>query len=99
MEKQEGGERHVSSTHSLTEFWGTGQLLFHLPCWTPVILPAPWLNLKRVKREIDCKSISSMSKEYIPLYDHVYLQMELKCRLIHLSTVLPPKLKELMVKN
>ena len=49
--------------------------------------------------EIDGKSISSMSKEYIPLYDHVYLQMELKCRLIHLLTVLPPKLKELMVKN
>jgi len=40
-----------------------------------------------------------MSKECIPLYDHVYLQTELKCMLIHLSTVLPPKLKELMVKN
>ena len=51
MEKQEGGERHVSSTQSLTEFWGTGQLLFLLPCWTPVILPAPWLNLKRVKKK------------------------------------------------
>ena len=52
MEKQEGEERHANSTKNLIEFWDTGQPQFLLPCWTLVILPAPWLNLKRVKKQM-----------------------------------------------
>ena len=49
--EQDGGERHASSTKSLIEFWDTGQPQFLLPCLILVILPAPWLNLKKVKKK------------------------------------------------
>ena len=63
MEKQEGEERHANSTKSLTEFWDTGQPQFLLPCWTLVILPAPWSNLKRVKKK-QMVNIMHFTKEW-----------------------------------
>ena len=74
MEKQEGEERHANS-----------RILGHRPasvssCWTLVILPAPWLNLKRVKKQM-VKYAFYERMAYFYMIMCVGLQMEPKCRL------------------